>query len=218
MSRLMSRLLTASAVLGALSLPALVGAFTGPASAQTESKSEALSKALQGLVDVLDMNKDGVVDREEIQAAKGERPDPANEAADAEGGEAAKPRGRDIDGDGFVTKEEFLARAERRFARMDTDGNGKLDDAEREAGRRQWGHGHRQRNWGGEGWRRDGGWREHDDGSRDGERAGNDDDRGSRRADRMFDRFDTNGDGVITRQEVEAAGGRWHDRHGKDRG
>ena len=45
-------------------------------------------------------------------------------------------------GNGYVTKDEFLAAATRRFARLDKDGNGKLTIDELSAGRR--GHGPRQ--------------------------------------------------------------------------
>ncbi len=44
-------------------------------------------------------------------------------------------------GNGYVTKEEFLAAATKRFARMDKDGSGKLTIDELSAGR----HGHRPR-------------------------------------------------------------------------
>jgi Ca2+-binding EF-hand superfamily protein len=214
----MSRLLAATAVVCALSAPALVGALTGPALAQADNQSDALSNALRELVQVLDINKDGSLDRAEIEAVKSpdrtsgtERAVPADESA-------RKPRGGDADGDGFVSKEEFVGRAEKRFARLDTNGDGKLDEAEREAGRRAWKdkrhHRHDERG----GWRRDNDWSDRNDRPQGEDRSRGDHDRGGRRADRMFERFDADGDGVITRQEVEAARERWHDSHGKDRG
>lgn len=48
----------------------------------------------------------------------------------------ARPMKADTDGDGAVSRAEFLARAEAAFARRDTDGNGSLTRDERRAGYR----------------------------------------------------------------------------------
>ena len=212
MSRLLKRLLAATAVIGALSVPALVGSLSGPALAQ--SGDDRLGKALQGLVDVLDLNKDGTIDRAELDAAKGggaARDGSATAAAPETPAQPKDESARDGEGDGSVSRQEFLAKAERRFARMDVNGDGRLDEAEREARHRKWGRG----------WRHDreerSGWREERRGPR-AEKGGEDRDGRSRRADRMFERFDANDDGTITRAEVEAARERWHDWRGKDRG
>lgn len=43
----------------------------------------------------------------------------------------------DMNGDGVVTRDEFIAAATRRFDRMDTNHDGKLDQAERDAMRQR---------------------------------------------------------------------------------
>ncbi len=46
------------------------------------------------------------------------------------GGKAAK---YDLDGDGFISRSEFLKRAEERFQKIDANGDGKLGQEERRA-------------------------------------------------------------------------------------
>ncbi len=53
------------------------------------------------------------------------------------GGIAGRIRHADANGDGVVTREEFLTVSARRFARMDANGDGSVDQAERQAMRGQ---------------------------------------------------------------------------------
>ena len=67
----------------------------------------------------LDTNKDGKLDQAEVQAA---------------GGMRGRMMGRaDANGDGTITLEEQRAQASKRFDMMDTNHDGKLDQAERDA-------------------------------------------------------------------------------------
>ncbi|HEX8301085.1 ca2+ sensor protein [Sphingomonas sp.] len=111
----------------------------------------------------------------------------------------------DPNGDGVTTKDEMVAASEARFAGLDTDKNGKLSTAERQAGAGAGGG-----NGGGNG----GG------GGRGMGRADTDGDglisleemRAS--AGMRFDRMDANKDGKIDATEIEAARARQQQRSG----
>lgn len=131
----------------------------------------------------------------------------------------------DLNGDGQLTKDELSKQAEARFAKVDTDGDGQLDATELKAAAserqslmvarmiqrldedgngtlsatemqaaRDMGRGHRMKR----GERGD-----HARGERGGKRWGRDrgEDRREARLDRMFERVDANGDGVISEEE-----------------
>jgi Ca2+-binding EF-hand superfamily protein len=75
----------------------------------------------------LDRNKDGVIDKADIELFRKEMVDyRVQRMAHALG---AGP-------DGKITREQFQAKAAERFARLDIDGNGTIDRAERPGGRR----------------------------------------------------------------------------------
>jgi Ca2+-binding EF-hand superfamily protein len=86
-------------------------------------------------------------------------------------------------GNGYVTKDEFLAAASQRFARMDKDGNSKLTLAEMTAT----GHGHGQRAAGAQ------------------QGAGDQAGKHAQFAQKRFDKLDANHDGVVTQDEYLAA-------------
>lgn len=44
----------------------------------------------------------------------------------------------DTNGDGVISKEEFLSHAEEKFGKMDADGNGEITKAEGEAAKEKW--------------------------------------------------------------------------------
>jgi len=117
-------------ILGALTVAAVTAALAVPVIAQTRGwgGDDGMHGRMQGEMldfDTLDADKDGKITKEEIAAAR-----------------TARIKAMDPDGDGFVTREEMLAHAndmarkqvEARigdmFARMDTDGDGKLGAAE----------------------------------------------------------------------------------------
>ncbi|MGQ4272503.1 EF-hand domain-containing protein [Terrihabitans sp. B22-R8] len=190
----MKRFLAATAIAGALALPALMGALSGPVAAQQDGAKPG-ADVLDRLVDLLDTDKNGTIDRAEIEAARNGGQPVDNQAHGWFGR-------LDSDRNGSVSKEEFLAGPEKRFARLDKNGDGTIDREEQEAAREA------RRDWQGErGERPRHHFARH-------ERFRHPD---GKRAERLFERFDANGDGTITREEVEAAHGSWHDRNGKDR-
>jgi Ca2+-binding EF-hand superfamily protein len=104
--------------------------------------------------DAVDRNGDGVISREEFQAARAEqfgrrdrnqdgfidsadlRERAAARAALAEGIGRVQQR-MDTNGDGRLSKDEFLRGGLDLFERADTDGNGSLDAKELQAARAQ---------------------------------------------------------------------------------
>ncbi|MDQ0463532.1 hypothetical protein QO010_001303 [Caulobacter ginsengisoli] len=93
-----------------------------------------------------DANKDGKLSQTELQTARAMR------ASKRGGDDAAKPGGgeggggrlfamADANHDGFLDKSEIGKLSERRFQRMDVDGDGQLSASELAAGRQQRGMG-----------------------------------------------------------------------------
>lgn len=76
----------------------------------------------------LDKNSDGIVDAAEVEAGMAAMGSRRREIGDMMRG---RLQGRfDADRDGKITREEFLARAGREFARVDLDGDGRITDAD----------------------------------------------------------------------------------------
>lgn len=90
--------------------------------------------------DALDANKDGALAPEELAAMRPPRPAGAAEPArPADGQQRGRGPGggmmrtADANGDGKISKDEFLAAQQRRFDQMDDDKDGKLTKEERQA-------------------------------------------------------------------------------------
>ena len=124
-----------------------------------------------------------------------------------------RPLRADTDGDGNLTRAEFLARAEQRFATMDADKNGTVTRAERRAARQAMRaeggkRGHRggwdnhRRGPGGAGMGRPGGMLQRLDADKDGRvsRA-----EFSQPMTRHFDLIDANKDGFVDQSEAQTA-------------
>lgn len=127
-----------------IAVPALAQAGPGggpmvdPWGDATVTKADADARAAE-MFDRMDTNKDGVLSPEEMAAMRPNRPAgaPPAPAADA----APRPEGArgpggmrrmlDANGDGKITKDEFIAAQGRRFARMDENGDGKVTKEER---------------------------------------------------------------------------------------
>lgn len=251
MTTVSKRILVGTAIMGLLALPVAAGAV---APVTPEKTGEARGgKFIDRMFERLDANKDGVVDKAEFDAFRAQRIEAADANKDGflDRKEVRESRremrdewrkhsglmGRDSDGNGEVSRDEFLAAPEARFDKLDTNHDGRLDQGEIDAARKAmrdrgerfgWGergerHGHRH-------WERSE-WREHDD------ERGRKADRGPmtpmrglmaelRRegqvsradveasTDRLFKEFDINGDGRVTREEAQKT--LWS-RHG-DRG
>ncbi|MDF1585883.1 EF-hand domain-containing protein [Marinimicrococcus flavescens] len=87
---------------------ALAAGAAGMALAQDGGKERG-----RGMMDRIDANKDGVIERSEVDAHR--------QAAFKE---------LDKDGNGSLSFDEFNARADRMFERMDRDGDGKITKEE----------------------------------------------------------------------------------------
>lgn len=80
----------------------------------------------------MDRDGDGRLSGDELGAAP-----PARAESTRGAGIAGRIRHADTNGDGVVTRDEFLTLSARRFARMDANGDGSVDQAERQAMRGQ---------------------------------------------------------------------------------
>lgn len=58
-------------------------------------------------------------------------------ADEHQGGKAKMFEKHDTNGDGVISKSEFLAQVEERFAKMDQDGNGEISKDEAKAGKKK---------------------------------------------------------------------------------
>jgi len=87
--------------------------------------------------DTLDTNHDGSLSPEELAAGRPQRPGgPAADGARRGGGDRMRgmmQRMMDPNGDGKITKDEYVAAQLRRFDRMDANHDGQLTAAERKA-------------------------------------------------------------------------------------
>jgi hypothetical protein len=92
--------------------------FPDPDGDGVTTKAEILAAA-DTRFDALDTNKDGKLDAGERAAAAGM------------GGRMLERA--DANGDGVVTRDEFHAQVLQRFGRVDTNGDGKIDQAEKDA-------------------------------------------------------------------------------------
>jgi len=162
--------------------PRQFGLFRADANEDGAVTREEYDASRAARFNALDANDDGQLTRAEMRAGREEH--------SRRGGRRGAYRfeGADVDGDGNVSRDEFLARPIRMFERLDTNDDGIINTAERPQ-------------------------RDRMDSSR---RADADDDRfvsqaeyAARSAER-FDRLDANDDGRITRAEVEAVRGRRH--------
>ncbi|MFC5067843.1 EF-hand domain-containing protein [Flaviflagellibacter deserti] len=241
MKTVSKRLLIGTAIVGLLALPVAAGAVA-PVSAEKAGEGRG-GKFVERMFDKLDANKDGVVDKAEFDAFRAQRIDATDENKDGfldrkevresrremrqEWRKHAGLMGRDSDGNGEVSRDEFLAGPEARFDKLDTNHDGKLDQSEIDAARKAMRDRRERFGWDERGehprhhhWERSE-WRGGDD-----EEPGRKADRGPmtpmrglmaelRRegevsradveasTDRLFKEFDINGDGRVTREEAQ---------------
>lgn len=133
----------------------------------------------------MDANRDGQLAREEMHARHEGRRGGHHERRGHGGHEGHFGRA-DANNDGNITREEFLAQPSQMFARLDANNDGVISQAERpQRGEEREGHRH--------------GPREDADGDR---QISRDEFRTMGAA--MFDRLDANDDGRVTREEAEA--------------
>ncbi len=92
-----------------------------------EFKASRVAMMLRG-----DANKDGKLSKAELEAAAARRP----QGAEGKGGGGRMFGLVDANNDGFLTRAEIEKMVERRFSRMDVNGDGVLSAAEAQAGRR----------------------------------------------------------------------------------
>ena len=95
---------------------------------QRQGQNQGAGQARQ--FERLDANRDGSLSREEFAARRAMR-------AERRASRGNAGRGGPFGADGSMTRDEFRARALQRFARLDTDRNGTVTVAERQAMRQQ---------------------------------------------------------------------------------
>lgn len=219
----------------ALSLLAGAAFAQSPAAQNSAAQNSAETPAdrrgpdLDAMFERMDSDGDGAISREEFEAAAPmariralaeqaplDRDAFAAEmAADAAARAARMFERMDADGDGLLSAEELAPRRPERaaamFDRMDADGDGVISREEAEAAQARW----RERAERGPRHERAERGPRHESAERGprhergegGPRA----DRGDR-VERMFERMDLDGDGVITREEAEQAHRDWRER------
>jgi len=207
----MLKTLTAAALLGSAAIAGLASAQTAPRPAADAhvTRAEFIARAEASFAR-MDLNKDGVLTREERRAgrpARGDRalgpmgsrlavtqetapppPPPGDRMAGRPGGMRGPGGGlarMDGNGDGKVTRAEYDAGARTRFDRMDTNADGTIDATEMAA-----------LPGGGRGMRADT--------NGDGKLTRAESDAMSKE---RFDRLDGNGDGVLDAAELQAGPG-----------
>ena len=115
--------------------PAANAAAAGRASHRLDpAEREARKRAA---FDRIDANRDGTVTYAEYAAPRHRAPRDPNAPRRARGTGSRRGSALDADGDGVVTREEYMAAMQRRFERMDTDHDGRLSLAERRPGARR---------------------------------------------------------------------------------
>jgi hypothetical protein len=82
-----------------------------------------------------DANKDGKLSRAEMEAAASKRAEAGKGGKEGMGGGGRMFGMLDANKDGFLVGTEIATMAERRFSRMDVNGDGSLTPAEMQAGR-----------------------------------------------------------------------------------
>lgn len=144
MGRLIMKAMTIVAALAAAGLSSAVYAQRGPDpwGDATVTRAEEQTKADERFT-ALDTDKDGILSADEQKAAESAR------GPGGPGGPRGGLRRADGNGDGKITKDEYVAAQLERFDRQDADKDGNLTKAERDAARARF----QQRDGGG----RDGG-------------------------------------------------------------
>lgn len=132
----------------AITLPALaqmgpgMGPMADPYGDAAVTRAEAQAQAAQRF-DTMDANKDGVLAPEEMAAMRGNRPAGAPDGPPPGEGQRRGPGGQggpggmmrmaDANGDGKISRDEFVAAQLRRFDQMDENKDGKATKEERAA-------------------------------------------------------------------------------------
>ena len=197
---------------------------------------DELPERAQRMLERVDTNGDGAIDRQEAEAAakqfqqgSGRRPeggDRPDSGGPGRGGDfVQRLMDNDKNGDGKVSKDELPEFLQRMMERFDTNGDGAVDRQEAEAAAKQFQQGGGRRPQGGD--------RPSAGGTSDGAaRPGGDfvqrlmanDKNGDGKVSkdelpepmqRMIERVDTNNDGSVDRQEAEAAAQKFRDRGGR---
>lgn len=148
--------LTIAAAMLTVACPGIAMAQQGPADPwgdKTITRAEEETGAGERF-DKADANKDGSLSPEELQAS---RPaGPGGPGGPGGGRERGGPGGMmDADGDGKITKQEYVAAQTRRFDMLDANKDGQVTKAERDALRARMQRPSGGGNWGGGG---GGGW------------------------------------------------------------